>query len=357
MGCWKNFLLGLGFVLLLLFGIPLHIDQTAPVEENHEKQEEQFTDYLQQFNKSYNNETIYKHRFKAFQQAVAAISKLNSHRKHNLSAVYGLTKFSDMTPDEFLDRHLQPDLYDRISSDDSKESGEHTDRIYRIKRWVKLKGLPMKVDWRDKGVITEVINQKLCGACWAISVVGNMEAMYALKTGKLIRLSVQQLIDCAGYKNDGCEGGDACNLLRWMKDFNVKVQTEEEYPLHLRNEVCKANNNSFGVKVDKYACDNLVDNEDYILSTVARIGPVAVAINALSWQYYLGGVIQFHCGGTRKLLNHAVQIVGYDLTAEIPHYIMKNSWGTDFGNKGYLNVAIGKNLCGLANEVSVLTVL
>lgn len=101
----------------------------------------------------------------------------------------------------------------------------------------------------------------------------------------------------------------------------------------------------------------MVGNEDYILSTLANIGTVAVAINALTWQYYLDGVIQYHCGSSPKLLNHAVQIVGYDLSAEIPHYIVRNSWGKDFGEHGYLYIAIGENLCGLANEVSVLTVL
>lgn len=84
-------------------------------------------------------------------------------------------------------------------------------------------------------------------------------------------------------------------------------------------------------------------------------GPVAVAINAISWQNYLSGVIQYHCDASLNFLNHAVQIVGYDLSAEIPHYIVRNSWGEDFGDGGYLYIAVGKNLCGLANEVATVT--
>lgn len=86
--------------------------------------------------------------------------------------------------------------------------------------------------------------------------------------------------------------------------------------------------------------------EEELLTTLALHGPVAVAVNALNWQTYLGGVIQFHCDGAPQSLNHAVQIVGYDRTADIPFYIVRNSWGKDFGDNGYLYIAIGKNVCG-----------
>lgn len=100
----------------------------------------------------------------------------------------------------------------------------------------------------------------------------------------------------------------------------------------------------------------MINSEDEILYWLAKYGPVAVGINALSWQNYLGGVIQYHCSGANTSLNHAVQIVGYDLTAEIPYYIAKNSWGPKFGNQGYVHLAIGQNICGLANEVSMIDV-
>lgn len=93
-----------------------------------------------------------------------------------------------------------------------------------------------------------------------------------------------------------------------------------------------------------------------ILAILAKIGPVAVAINAQSWQHYVGGTIKFHCDNDLSKLNHAVQIVGYDLSAKIPYYIVRNSWGDDFGDKGYLYIAIGNNLCGLAHEVAVIKI-
>lgn len=104
-------------------------------------------------------------------------------------------------------------------------------------------------------------------------------------------------------------------------------------------------------------CDSFTDDEDSILYLLANHGPVAVAINAMLWQNYLGGVIQYHCDGAPSMLNHAVQIVGYDMTAEIPHYIVRNSWGKDFGDRGYLYIAIGSNVCGIANEVVSLDIV
>ena len=91
---------------------------------------------------------------------------------------------------------------------------------------------------------------------------------------------------------------------------------------------------------------SFVGAEDELLESIAIHGPVAAAVNALSWQNYLGGVIHFHCDGAFSSLNHAVQIVGYDKSAAIPFYIVRNSWGTVFGDNGYLYIAIGNNMCG-----------
>lgn len=82
------------------------------------------------------------------------------------------------------------------------------------------------------------------------------------------------------------------------------------------------------------------------MALLAYHGPVVVAVNALTWQFYIGGVIQFHCDGALESLNHAVQLVGYNLDASPPYYIARNSWGKLFGEKGYLRIAIGSNICG-----------
>lgn len=83
---------------------------------------------------------------------------------------------------------------------------------------------------------------------------------------------------------------------------------------------------------------------------------MVAAVNGLLWQNYLGGIIQFHCDGSMENLNHAVQIVGFDMEGDIPYYIVRNSWGEKFGNGGYLKIQIGGNVCGIANQISVVGV-
>lgn len=101
---------------------------------------------------------------------------------------------------------------------------------------------------------------------------------------------------------------------------------------------------------------SFVNKEDQLLEAINFYGPVTVAVNALLWQNYLGGVIQYHCDGSIQNLNHAVEIVGYDRSGPVPYYIVKNSWGTQYGDKGYMRIAIGNNVCGIANQVSMVMV-
>ncbi|XP_037088275.1 cathepsin O-like [Pollicipes pollicipes] len=210
-------------------------------------------------------------------------------------------------------------------------------------------GLPARVDWRDRGVVTPVRNQADCGACWAFSTVEVLETMHALKTGNLTQLSVQQVIDCSS-NNLGCTGGDVCWALDWMSANGIVP--ELRYPLTLRDDACRLQSSASGVLLRTYHCDSMVGNEEGMLRLLATRGPIAVGADATSWQDYVGGVIRFNCEGE---LNHAVQIVGYDTTGPVPYYIVRNSWGADFGLDGYLHVAVGSDLCGLSEEVGSIT--
>ncbi|XP_046394325.1 cathepsin O-like [Ischnura elegans] len=348
---WKNALATIGLVLLCFFGIPLHLDTNTQNDTT-----ELFDDFIKKFNKSYvNNTAEYKHRLSMFKESLKRIEEMNKLKPHNSSATYGLTKFSDMSPDEFLQVHLQPGLNNRVLMQKllSPKHNTHTSK----KRVVKRAVLPDKVDWRDKKIVTPVKNQKNCGACWAFSTVETTESMYALKTGKLESLSVQQVIDCAGNGNKGCDGGDTCSVLEWMKSQGIHLNPEKSYPLTWVNGVCPLKSPSSGVQIADYACYMFTDQEDLMLTLLAEHGPLVAAVNAINWQNYVSGTIQFHCEGGPASVNHAVQIVGYDKTAVVPHYIVRNSWGLDFGDKGYLYVAIGGDICGITTEVSAVDVV
>ncbi|XP_045778492.1 cathepsin O-like isoform X1 [Maniola jurtina] len=385
MNKWWNWILILALVCLLFVAIPL----TYPGTRTKEELRPMFDEYIEKFNKSYKNNPVeYETRLEHFVASVNEIDRLNSLARGPQAhrARYGLTKLSDMSQTEFIDIHLsdeKPHHRLRVAKSWSKGSGLNVDgkknghksildsgeddeekddtdvevknshhNIYIILSRKRRAALPLKVDWREKGVIGPVRDQGLCGACWAFSTIGVMEAMAAINTGKLSSLSVQEAIDCAGLGNVGCSGGDICLLLDWLLLTDTAVQVDTEYPLRLTNGVCQKKTNATGVRVKKFTCDDLVDSEDKIIETIATHGPVTVAVNALTWQNYLGGVIQYYCSGSTKDLNHAVQLIGYDLTAEVPHYIAKNSWGKSFGLGGYIHLAVGSNTCGLANEVA-----
>lgn len=346
--CCKSFLYTVGFCILLFVGIPIKIDRK---EARNFRQ--QFASYAREFNKSYSlSSDDYSERLAAFEKAVTTIESWNAARKSNYSALYGLTKFVDLTPEEFSVKYLRKHHRTREYSSHSHH------RNHLVSKRAIIPSLPEKVDWRAKGVVTSVKDQGTCGACWAFSTVAAIESMLAIKTGKLTDLSVQEVIDCAGYGNMGCNGGDFCALVEWITTYNVSITTASTYPLVLKNDVCHLKKDTPGVRVSKdFECDFVVGEEHKILKSLAEHGPVVVAVNAISWMYYLGGVIQDNCPGDPTLLNHAVVLVGYDLTAPIPFYIAKNSWGKRFGDGGHVKIAVGSNVCGIANEIMSLNVL
>ncbi|XP_037038649.1 cathepsin O-like [Bradysia coprophila] len=333
--------------------------------------ETKFVDYIEQFNKSYRFDVDeYRRRFITFQTSLEVIKSMNTLRTHEDSARFGLTEYSDMTHAEFvaakLNRNSIKARTDRRSNSIIKETRDDwkspmSQNIIRYARAASdVDDLPRKVDWREHGVVSRVRNQGLCGACWAHSVIETVESMAAIESNSsVIELSVQQMVDCAENNNNGCQGGDTCNVLEWLVQKNISIQTMKEYPTNNNSGHCKMGeftNGSQSVHVTKFTCERYVGQEQKVLFHLANDGPVVAAVNGLLWQNYLGGIIQFHCDGSTTSLNHAVQIVGYDLEADIPYYIVRNSWGKRFGNDGYLKVQIGGNVCGIANQVSTLGV-
>uniref|UniRef100_A0A0B7ATW9 Peptidase C1A papain C-terminal domain-containing protein n=2 Tax=Arion vulgaris TaxID=1028688 RepID=A0A0B7ATW9_9EUPU len=266
----------------------------------------------------------------------------NSHQ-----AVYGINKFADLTQEEFKAQYLTG----------LKRNGcmrkQHFASAVTPKD-LKSLGIPQKFDWREKGVLTGIRNQESCGACWSFSVVETMESMYAItykSNFSTPELSVQQLIDC-DYDNSGCKGGDICKAAVWAH-LNGVVN-ESLYPLTDQSDNCKTPPVSVPrIYVADYACDSFQGQEIEMLKLLAQHGPIAVAVDATTWHNYIGGIIQFHCSSN---INHAVQIVGYDLTGDVPYYIIRNSWGADFGDHGFIYIKYGENLCGLTVEVSHLNV-
>ncbi|XP_053538708.1 procathepsin L [Ictalurus punctatus] len=214
--------------------------------------------------------------------------------------------------------------------------------------------LPDTVDWREKGYVTQVKDQKDCGSCWAFSATGSLEGQTFGKKGNLISLSEQQLVDCS-YRNLGCSGGWVDRAFDYIIN-NGGIDTEESYPYTASDGYCRFNPATVRATCNSYVYVRSGD-ENALQQAVATIGPISVAIDAgqSSFQLYESG-IYYEPKCSRTNLNHAVLAVGYGteilfMFYKQDYWLVKNSWGLQWGENGYIKMARNDlNQCGIATN-------
>ncbi|KAM4644295.1 cathepsin K isoform 2-T2 [Amazona ochrocephala] len=224
----------------------------------------------------------------------------------------------------------------------------HNETLY-VPDWTER--APAAVDWRRKGYVTPVKNQGQCGSCWAFSSVGALEGQLKRRTGKLLSLSPQNLVDCVA-SNDGCGGGYMTNAFEYVRQ-NRGIDSEDAYPYIGQDQSCMYSPTGKAAKCRGYR-KIPEGNEKALKRAVARIGPVSVGIDASlpSFQFYSRGVYYDESCNAQNI-NHAVLAVGYGTQKGTKHWIIKNSWGEEWGNKGYVLLARNmNNACGIANLAS-----
>lgn len=220
-----------------------------------------------------------------------------------------------------------------------------------------LPGLPASFDWRDRNAVSEVKNQGQCGSCWAMSTTGTIEGAHAIKTGKLVSLSEQNLMDCSVAEgNQGCNGG----LMDQGYQYVIKnkgIDTEASYPyLGTGPNDCKFNPKTVGATVASYV--DVPVSETALLNAVSIV-PVANAIDGShqSFMFYQSGIYnETQCSS--QYIDHSMTVIGWGVDKEGTEYwICKNSWGTAWGMKGFVYMLRNKNnQCGIASECSYVKV-
>ena len=220
--------------------------------------------------------------------------------------------------------------------------------------------LPATVNWTAQGFVNPVEDQGECGDCWAFSAAGALEGQYYNATRTPGFLSEQNLLDCSSappYNNSGCNGGAMVSAFQYVID-NKGIDMLVSYPYTGQQGPCRySSSQSAGYVIGFKIVQEY--NEAALQQAVALVGPISVGINAhlSSFQFYSGGVYKPSTCNPNQL-DHAVLAVGYGTTSDGQDYwLLKNSWGTDWGIQGYMMLARNdNNLCGIATDASFPTV-
>ena len=308
----------------------------------------QFSNFQERFSKRYENIQELETRFQIFRTNLRNIILHNLDHTQNFTM--GINQFTDLTPQEFKDRYVNG-RKENLGSYGCKSFSSSGS------------GLPSSIDWRNKGVVNAVRDQGQCGSCWAFATTANAESVWAISTGKLLDLSEEFLVDCAsgvGYFNLGCNGGQPDSAFKYM--INNGQCTEASYPYKAGvTKTAGTCQKCTSAGVSFSSCSDVTPKDQVALAAAVSKQPVVIAIEADTryFQSYSGGILDSTACGTS--LDHAVEIIGYGSQNGVDYWIVRNSWGSSWGESGYVRIKKTSStndigICGLAAEPSFLTV-
>jgi C1A family cysteine protease len=299
--------------------------------------QEEFRNWMQRYNKQYDTDAEFQRRFEIFMQNKERVATMNRAKPSSANTVWGVTKFMDMTPEEFKKTYLGTIVTDT------------TEKKQPIDLDTLQQSLPTTFDWRtSSSCISAVKNQGNCGSCWAFSTTEGTESAYCIATGKLYTLAPQELVSCDNTC-DGCNGGEVTAALNYVEKNGL--EGESSYPYTSgntgKNGACSYSASAVEATITSWGYSTQTKNETAMQVSMYSISPLAVVVDAESWQFYKGGVVTSNCGTS---LDHAVQAVGWNQQSSTPYWIVKNSWGADWGEAGYIYVEMFKDMCGIASQ-------
>jgi KDEL-tailed cysteine endopeptidase len=305
-----------------------------------------FEKFIEKYSKNYKHDE-FKYRYNIFSHNDEFIE---SNNLYNNNYKLKLNQFSDLSIIEFEKQYLS-------FTSDNEYKTLSLDKDLNCKVDNTLNNIfiesPDEFDWEKKNKVSCVKNQGKCGSCWAFSTVAAIESENAIVNNKLINLSEQELIDCAGdeYDNKGCGGGLMENAFHYVIDRGLC--SEENYPYEGVDNICRNCKEMITIS----DCREIPSYNETVLKYALLKKPISVVVDAssLSFQFYSNGILNSGCG-TR--LNHAVLLVGYGEENGNKYWRIKNSWGKDWGEDGYIRLARQdtnkktSGICGITKKAS-----
>ena len=317
---------------------------------NEEDEWKQFSNFQEKFTKDYDTIEELENRFQIFRSNLRDIILHNLDSSQNFTM--GINQFTDLTPDEFKKKFVSG-----LKEKESEEVGSYGCKVFS--KSDSDASLPSSIDWRNKNAVTSVKDQGQCGSCWTFSATGAIEGAWAIARGQLIDLSEQELVDCAtgtAYGSHGCNGGQMDGAFKFVIQNGQCSLTAYPYTAKNGNKcnVCPP-------IIHISSCSDVKPNDQISLKAAVAQQPVSIAIEADTryFQSYSGGILTSSSCGTT--LDHGVLIVGYGEDSGQKYWLVKNSWGTTWGDKGYVKIARTEStndpgICGIAMDPSFPTV-
>jgi len=303
-----------------------------------------FQEFIVKYTKDYQTTAQYDSAFHNFQQALKRVAGRKG---------YGITKFSDLSPQQFRQQYLLP----KGSIDVGLLKSKFPTTI------ISDKAAPAACDWRNKNAVTPVKDQQQCGSCWAFSTTENFESMWFLGGNPIPTLAPQQLVDC-DPQSQGCGGGWTYWAFEYLMTAGVGGQEGEiSYPYTATTGTCAFNAADVVAKLTNFTfatnpCESgsCPVQDTMLQSQLNSVGPLSICVNAGTWSDWTGPepMTADECPGDADDLDHCVQLVGYDWNQG--YWIVRNSWNTDWGQQGYIYLQTGANTCGLGDVVTYANV-